>query len=395
MQDTRARLAAAAATQPRTAAGRFGHRHHAEAGIELDRSPRRLRRTLALAAAVGVSLTVSACDQVDVQLEDYVGSASASHTEHAPAEVTGAAMEALDGLRVRKDDADESTVPYDRSGLYQESESKPWRTVDGSCDTRDYILARDLTEVHYVSGSDCDVAGGTLYDAYTKNEVYQPFGPRGPVKPEARPYTNIDIEHVVSLGDAHRSGAGAWSGQAGQQRRIDIANDPMNLLAAGAQANTSKSDKSFDQWPAQAPEGMFNAEYTCDLAARQVYVKAKYDLSVTESEKDALAGALSDCPGQTLPEKEGLWWNQPQPPLSEFGSIEHPREQGSADVPAGAEDEAAHSAPVQTDPKDAVEFQNCTDVWEATGGPIRSSDPGFLPKFDRDGNGVGCESDPR
>ena len=40
-------------------------------------------------------------------------------------------------------------------------------------------------------------------------------------------------------------------------------------------------------------------------------------------------------------------------------------------------------------------YSRCADVWNALGRPIYPSDPGFRSKFDRDGDGVGCERDPR
>ena len=40
-------------------------------------------------------------------------------------------------------------------------------------------------------------------------------------------------------------------------------------------------------------------------------------------------------------------------------------------------------------------FTRCADVWNALGRPIYAGEPGFRSKFDRDGDGVGCERDPR
>lgn len=296
----------------------------------------------------------------------------------APA--TGAAAEALEQLRVRTAPED-AGMRYDRAGQFQSSPSADWQPTQNGCDMRDYILARDLTEVNYVSGSTCNVAAGTLHDAYTMREVYQPFGPRESVSEQMRPFTYVDIEHVVSLGDAWISGAGTWDGAQGQQRRIDLANDPMNLLAASAQANTSKSDDSFDAWPVQAPEGMFNEGYACDLAARQIFVKAKYELSVTAAEKRALGQTLGQCPGQQLPDQEGLWWSQPQPPLEDFATPD-------GATPAAP---ASSAAPAST----GQDFADCTAVWDALGRAITTSDPGFSDSFDGDGDGLGCEKDPR
>ncbi|WP_227872472.1 excalibur calcium-binding domain-containing protein [Jeotgalibaca ciconiae] len=43
-----------------------------------------------------------------------------------------------------------------------------------------------------------------------------------------------------------------------------------------------------------------------------------------------------------------------------------------------------------TGPKN-IFYQNCTVVRAAGADPIRAGDPGWDTKFDRDGDGVGCE----
>jgi endonuclease YncB( thermonuclease family) len=46
--------------------------------------------------------------------------------------------------------------------------------------------------------------------------------------------------------------------------------------------------------------------------------------------------------------------------------------------------------PVVTPPT-AVYYQNCTEVRAAGAAPIHAGDPGWQTKFDRDGDGIGCE----
>lgn len=46
-------------------------------------------------------------------------------------------------------------------------------------------------------------------------------------------------------------------------------------------------------------------------------------------------------------------------------------------------------------PTPAASYRNCTDVWNKLGRSIYATDTGFQSKFDRDGDGVGCENDPR
>ncbi len=90
---------------------------------------------------------------------------------------------------------------------------------------------------------------------------------------------------MVALGDAWQKGAQ----QLDDTTRRNLANDPRNLLAADGQANQQKSDGDAATWlPA-------NKSFRCVYVAKQVEVKAAYQLWVTQAEKDAIARVLSAC----------------------------------------------------------------------------------------------------
>lgn len=46
-------------------------------------------------------------------------------------------------------------------------------------------------------------------------------------------------------------------------------------------------------------------------------------------------------------------------------------------------------------PSNQVYYSNCAAVWNALGGPIHRGQPGYRSTHDQDGDGVGCERDPR
>ncbi|THG30745.1 excalibur calcium-binding domain-containing protein [Naasia lichenicola] len=52
------------------------------------------------------------------------------------------------------------------------------------------------------------------------------------------------------------------------------------------------------------------------------------------------------------------------------------------------------SVPPRADPAPALSYANCAAVWQANAAPIKRGDPGFQQKFDRDGDGTGCEKRP-
>ena len=76
--------------------------------------------------------------------------------------------------------------------------------------------------------------------------------------------------------------------------RYKIATDPLNLLAVDGPANEQKSDGDAATW---LPS---NKRFRCQYVARQVAVKYKYGLWVTEAEKVAIAGVLANCPNERV-----------------------------------------------------------------------------------------------
>jgi len=103
--------------------------------------------------------------------------------------------------------------------------------------------------------------------------------------------SEVDIDHVVALGDSWQTGAAAWP----IRKRLALANDPLNLLAIDASANRQKGDANAASW---LPP---NKAYRCAYVARQVAVKARYQLWVIPAERDAMRRVLSTCPTLVAP----------------------------------------------------------------------------------------------
>lgn len=151
--------------------------------------------------------------------------------------------------------------PFDRA-LYAH-----WTDADGDCrDTRQDILARDSqTPVRWdVRG--CAVAAGSWRDPYTGDVLADPRG--------------LDVDHLVPLKEAHRSGADRWPAD----RRAAFANDPANLLAVSASANRSKGDGDPLAWLPPA------WSVRCVYVERFVGLKAQWGL-----EQDPLERLFTDA----------------------------------------------------------------------------------------------------
>jgi hypothetical protein len=196
-----------------------------------------------------------------------------STTSSTQTTLTSPAIEALKTLPV-KGRAPSNEYSRDKFG-------NGWAT-SGTCDTRNRILARDMTNVVYETDS-CIVESGVLQDPYTAKTIAFTRG--------ASTSSLIQIDHVVALSDAWQKGAQLMS----YEQRKQLANDPLELLAVDGPSNTQKSNGDAATWlPA-------NKSFRCQYVARQIAIKQKYSLWVTQAEKNAIETILTTCPDQTLP----------------------------------------------------------------------------------------------
>lgn len=217
----------------------------------------------------------------------YISNVQQHHAVEAPATLGGkpvqttneqqlatysTALQGLAGLAVK------GRAP--KTGYSRSQFGNGWQK-SGSCDTRNRILARDLTEVSYEPNT-CLVATGTLQDPYTNKLIHFSRG--------ATTSSAVQIDHVVALSDAWQKGAQ----QLTPHLREELANDNLELLAVDGPANQNKGDGDAATW---LPP---NKAFRCQYVARQVSVKLKYSLWVTAAEKDAIAGILKNCPNQAL-----------------------------------------------------------------------------------------------
>lgn len=152
-----------------------------------------------------------------------------------------------------------------------------WPNVDG-CNLRQKIIRREVGESAVMDG--CDVIAGTFTEPYTGKTF---------TATKKSDFSNgIQIDHVVALSDAWQKGAQYKTAE----ERYALATDPLNLLAVDAAANQQKSDGDAATWlPA-------NKSFRCQYIARQISVKSKYGLWVTQAEHDAMLQILNTCPGE-------------------------------------------------------------------------------------------------
>lgn len=175
---------------------------------------------------------------------------------------------ALEELRVESD----VTAGYDRA-LFAH-----WVDMDGDgCDTRlEVLIEESITPL--TVGEGCSLSGGSWLSYYDGVTWTDP--------------SEVDIDHLIPLAEAWRSGAASWS----RAQRQDFANDldfGPALVAVTDNVNQSKSDNDPSSWMPPAPS------IHCQYAIEWVLAKYRWRLSVDSAERDALASALSGSCGAT------------------------------------------------------------------------------------------------
>lgn len=161
-----------------------------------------------------------------------------------------------------------------KTGYTRKQFGNGWGKING-CSVREVILARDLTDEKI--DEKCRVTSGVLNDVYTGKTIHFQRGEKSSSK--------VQIDHVVALSDAWQKGAQQLS----PGEREKLANDPLNLLAVDGPANQAKGDGDAATWlPSNKP-------FRCQYIARQIAVKRRYRLWVTEAEKEAMLRILEKC----------------------------------------------------------------------------------------------------
>ncbi len=157
-----------------------------------------------------------------------------------------------------------------RAKKYIRSDYKHWIDADGDgCDTRREVLVRE---------SKLDISMNCLSNSGEWLSIYDNL-----TLSDGR---KIDVDHVVSLAEAHRSGAWRWD----LEKKSRYANDldsPWSLRAVSAVSNRFKSDKD----PSKYKPTFGICEYTYSV----IITKWRWSLSIDSWERKSLINNLKNC----------------------------------------------------------------------------------------------------
>lgn len=156
---------------------------------------------------------------------------------------------------------------------------KLWIDADGDgCDTREEVLLDEAVTAPS-KGSGCTLSGGKWYSFY--DQAYW------------TDKSDVDIDHVVPLGEAWTSGAYNWSAS----RRQDYANDlgdDRTLVAVTDNVNQSKGDKDPAVWMPPSTSAY------CRYVEYWVAVKTRWGLTADSNEVAALRNYAGSCGNPTI-----------------------------------------------------------------------------------------------
>ena len=160
---------------------------------------------------------------------------------------------------------------YDRD-LYMPS---GWLETDRpECNVRELVLISEAQSISEVD-QDCRPLDGVWLSWYDGKTFDNP--------------SELDIDHMVPLAEAHDSGAAGWT----RVRKSAYANDlhlPAALTAVSASSNRTKSADDPAEWKPPLRSAW------CQYAHDWIAVKVKWSLTADRAEVDALREMLDTCP---------------------------------------------------------------------------------------------------
>ena len=223
---------------------------------------------------------------IDKNVEGYKGPSSGESTVTAAGAVVKEASESmLSNLKINNNDKQD--VGYSRS------EWKHWVPYKGnSCwNTREEVLKRDAvpgtiklldSSKNQVTKNGCaiGVKSGSSITTEGSGKWIDPYS--------GETFTNsskLDIDHIIPLSKAARSGGQKWS----KEQKQAFANDLDNLLAVSAKENRSKSDKGPGEYMPS------NKKYHCQYAKSYTTIAYKYKLTINKDDSKVLEKTLKAC----------------------------------------------------------------------------------------------------
>jgi hypothetical protein len=160
---------------------------------------------------------------------------------------------------------------------YDRGDWRHWIDVDGDCQNarHEVLVEESVIPVTFTDARECSVSGGQWIGLFTGVTVIAA--------------SKLDVDHMVPLANAHRSGGWAWDSEKKKEYSNNLSYSG-HLIAVTASANRSKGAKGPEEW--RPPD----RSYWCTYATDWMNIKATWELTATNAEWAALTEMLDTCP---------------------------------------------------------------------------------------------------
>ncbi len=302
-------------------------------------------------------------EQVEVQQTDGQPESQAesgrsdSREQAAPADQSGAQPDRTDWVeelvgRLRVAAESDEGVDYDRDDYPH------WEVSEGSrCNVRELVLIAEAASISEVD-QDCRPLDGVWLSWYDGEEF--------------RNASDVHIDHMVPLAEAHDSGGATWPAA----RKSGFANDldlPAALTAVSASSNRTKSADDPADWKPPLRSAW------CQYAHDWIAVKVKWSLTADREKVEALRVMLRTCPAG---------YERPAEHPGRQPAVIHIEEQQQQDAPTSDTGEPAEGVYASCDEAEAAGVKRQV----GSKGDGRGFPKETVPSVrDGDGDGTVCE----
>ncbi len=163
-------------------------------------------------------------------------------------------------------------IAEDKNSGYKRSAFKHWIDADRNrCNTRAEVLISEAIEKPKI-GPKCKLTGGKWLSAFDGKTITNA--------------SKLDVDHMVPLAEAWRSGAWKWTAVQRQAFANDLDNSEA-LIAVTRSTNRSKGDKDPSLW--------MPAKDQCVYIQNWISIKIKYSLTADPQEVEKLNSLVSTC----------------------------------------------------------------------------------------------------
>lgn len=179
-----------------------------------------------------------------------------------------------------------NNLPVERENWsgYTRDKFPHWEEGSNGCNTRSRVLNRDSEAQTQTARNGCTVIAGRWTSPYDNQQLTRA--------------DRIQIDHMVPLAEAWRSGARNWT----QAQRTAYANDMGYKWALVSSSDRSNQDKGNSD-----PAGWMPPlkSFRCEYAKVWIAQKYRWSLSIDQRERNALGRELRQCENTNvdLPEK--------------------------------------------------------------------------------------------